>query len=624
MISGNSDLICKMPISLPWSGACPDWEARLLAGRPPIPDLPPLWRARAAKPLRMLKRLRLPDVIGKPSFGEVAAEWFFEVATAIFGSYDPKTQRRDIQELFLLIPKKNSKSSGAAGLILTAALVTERPSAEFVLLAPTKEIADISFGQAEGMIKADQTLTKVFHLQPHLRRITDRRTDAVIEVKAADTETITGGKQAVTLIDETHEFSRKPRSADVFTEVRGALASRTDGFLLQISTQSKVPPSGVFRAELNTARAVRDGRLNLPRLLPVLYELPERVSKDWRNRKYWPIINPNLGRSVDEIFLEDGLVKAEQEGPGALALFASQHFNVEIGVALQSDRWVGADYWEAQTERGLTLNDILGRAEVVEIGIDGGGLDDLLGFGVLGRDRNTKQWMFWSHAWAHIGVLERRKSEAQKLRDLETAGDLTIVERLGDDVAEVAELCERIDRTGKLAHVGLDPSGVGLIVDALEGKRIRDDRVVGIPQGWKMTNAIKTSERKLADGSFVHCGQALMAWAVGNAKVEPKGNAVVITKQAAGTAKIDPLMAMFDCVALMSMNPEAQGSVYDNASDYEAAFGRKPNGNGDDGAWHPDVLADVHHPLFAEHKRRFEAWQARQPENEEQHWGSTL
>lgn len=52
-----------------------------------------------------------------------------------------------------------------------------------------------------------------------------------------------------------------------------------------------------------------------------------------------------------------------------------------------------------------------------------------------------------------------------------------------------------------------------------------------------------------------HGGSALMAWCVGNAKVEPKGNAIAITKQAAGTAKIDPLMAMFNAVALMALHP---------------------------------------------------------------------
>jgi phage terminase large subunit-like protein len=75
------------------------------------------------------------------------------------------------------------------------------------------------------------------------------------------------------------------------------------------------------------------------------------------------------------------------------------------------------------------------------------------------------------------------------------------------------------------------------------------DTIVGISQGWKLSGAIETAERKLADKTLVHGGQRLMAWAVGKARVEPKGNAIVITKQASGTAKIDPLMAAFNAVA---------------------------------------------------------------------------
>jgi hypothetical protein len=35
------------------------------------------------------------------------------------------------------------------------------------------------------------------------------------------------------------------------------------------------------------------------------------------------------------------------------------------------------------------------------------------------------------------------------------------------------------------------------------------------------------------------------------ARVKPKGNAIVITKQASGSAKIDPLMAAFNAIALV-------------------------------------------------------------------------
>ncbi len=64
-----------------------------------------------------------------------------------------------------------------------------------------------------------------------------------------------------------------------------------------------------------------------------------------------------------------------------------------------------------------------------------------------------------------------------------------------------------------------------------------------------------------------------MAWAVGNAKVEPKGNAILITKQASGSAKIDPLMALFDAAALMASAPDVDGpSVYESSEHRPQGF----------------------------------------------------
>jgi phage terminase large subunit-like protein len=229
--------------------------------------------------------------------------------------------------------------------------------------------------------------------------------------------------------------------------------------------------------------------------------------------------------------------------------------NIEIGLALQSDRWAGADHWEAAADDDLDLDAILARSDAIVIGADGGGLDDLLGVAVLGRCASTRRWLLWAHAWAHASVFERRKDIAARLRDLAAAGDLSIVEQLGDDVEQLGDIFGQVNATGLLYQVGVDPAGVGAIVEAAAEAGVEADRIVGISQGWKLSGAIKTAERALADGTLRHCGQPLMAWCVGNAKVEPRGNALTITKQAAGSAKIDALMALFDAVALMSLNP---------------------------------------------------------------------
>jgi len=88
------------------------------------------------------------------------------------------------------------------------------------------------------------------------------------------------------------------------------------------------------------------------------------------------------------------------------------------------------------------------------------------------------------------------------------------------------------------------------------GAGIDKDRIIGISQGWKLMTAIKEAERAVAAMSIKHGGRPLMAWCVGNAKVEPKGNAIAITKQGSGNAKVAPLIALCNAVQLMSLTPE--------------------------------------------------------------------
>lgn len=547
-----------------WSTSCPDWAARLHAGESIIP--PPIFPEQAEQALAVFKELKIVDAPGSPTFGESCAEWVFDLVRSIFGAYDADSGRRLITEWFILIPKKNSKSTIAAGIMMTAVILNWRQSAEFSVLAPTVEVANNAFAPARDMVQKDEDLEVLMHVQTHIKTITHRESGAALKVLAADQNTVGGKKSVGTLVDELHLFGKMASAENMFREALGGLASRPEGFVIWLTTQSDEPPAGVFKQKLDYARDVRDGKIIDPGFVPVIFEHPPEMvaNGDCLKLENMAMVNPNMGFSVDQAFLEREFKKAELAGGDSFRGFMAKHANVEIGLNLRSDRWAGADFWESQAKApGLTLDQLLDRSEVVDVGIDGGGLDDLLGLAVVGRDKDTREWLTWTHAWAHPSVLERRKSEAARFQDFAKDGNLTLVQNIGEDVEDVAGICALIEARGLLDKIGCDPAGLGGIVDALAEAGIPEEKLIGVSQGWKLTGAIKTAERKLAEGVMVHGGQPMMAWCVGNAKVEPRGNAVIITKQAAGSAKIDPLMALFNAVTLMSLNPASERSFWE-------------------------------------------------------------
>lgn len=441
--------------------------------------------------------------------------------------------------------------------MLTALILNWRASAEMIILAPTVEIANNSFAPARDMVKADEDLSELFLVQDHIRTITHRTMKSTLKVVAADSDTVGGKKASWILIDEEWIFGKRNNAENMFREATGGLASRPEGIVIKLTTQSDEPPAGIFKKDLQYARDVRDGVIKDESFLPVLYEYPADIieSKEYLNPDMFGMVNPNLGYSVDMEYLQREFTKAQTSGEDSLRGFLAKHLNVEIGMALRSDRWAGAEFWEGQSRNYITFDYMLQHCEVIDVGIDGGGLDDLLGMAVVGRHSETREWLTWNHAWAHPSVLERRKDIASRLEDFAKDGHLTLVEHIGDDVAGVASIVAQIHEAELLDMVGVDPSGLGGILDALLEEGIPEEKIVGISQGWKLTGSIKTTERKLAEGVLIHGGMPMMAWCVSNARVVPQGNAITITKQVSGSAKIDPLMATFSAVELMSRNP---------------------------------------------------------------------
>jgi phage terminase large subunit-like protein len=284
------------------------------AGRSLVPDLP-LDMVEAKRAVAIFNKLRLPDVPGRPSLREGAGEWQRDIVRAVFGSLDVHNHRQ-VPEVFAMVPKKSSKTTGGAAIMMTALLVNKRPRAEFILVGPTQEISDLAFQQASGMIDADADLKRMFRVQEHLKTIIDERNKSKLKIKTFDLDVMTGSKPAGVLCDELHQMAGKSFASRVLRQIRGGLIANPEGFLIFITTQSDEPPAGVFKAELKHARAIRDGMIKDARMLPVIYEFSEEQqhSGAWKNPENWPQVLPNLNKPVTIDRLISEFSEAREKG----------------------------------------------------------------------------------------------------------------------------------------------------------------------------------------------------------------------------------------------------------------------------------------------------------------------
>ncbi|ADU12026.1 terminase TerL endonuclease subunit [Asticcacaulis excentricus] len=558
-----------------WDLSCPDWEDRIRNGRSLIPDLP-LNAAEAEMAVAIFGQLQLPDVPDQPKMVDACGPWFIELVRVVFGSWFPDVRKRMIRDFFAMLPKGQSKTTYSAGLMITGMIMNRRPNAEALFVAPTQRIADTAYEKAAGMIEASSDLKRRFRTRDHQKKIEDLSNGSELCVKTFDVNILTGAILFMAMVDELHLLGKNQHTTKVLRQIRGGLEKTPEGLLLFTTTQSDEQPVGAFKSELKLAKRIRDGHMRdriIRPMLPILYEFPPDIAAEeqlWSNPENWSMVMPNLGRSVHLDSLVEDWHSEKEKGIAEVKIWASQHLNIEIGVGISDDGWRGADYWEEQADPTLTLQEVIRRSEVCTIGIDGGGLDDLLGISVMGRERETRKWLMWNHAFANPSVKEIRKDIVANLEDFEEEGSLTFA-KVPNDVELLVDIVVQVYEAGLLPKekgIGIDPNNIAAIIEELLRRGIPDELIFRLRQGVALAPALFGLERKLSDGTLIHSGLTLMNWCVGNAKVIITGNSPMITKQISGRAKIDPLVASFCATILLSWNPEAFGrSVYEDDDD---------------------------------------------------------
>lgn len=445
----------------------------------------------------------------------------------------------------VFVPRKNAKSTTAAGIALYLLYCDEEPGAEIVSAAADRAQAAITFDIAKSMVEASPTLsalTKVYR-----RELVVPATSSVYRVISAEAYSKHGMNLSGAVVDELHAHENR-ELLDVLSTSMGA---RRQPLMFIISTAG-FDRHSICRQMYDHAVQVRDGLLPDASFLPVIYEASEQ--DDWMSPEVWAKANPGLGVTVKRDYLEQECRRA-QAMPSYTNAFRRLHLNVWTE---SETRWLSMEQWdlgaipvERATLRGrrcfvgVDLSSTKDLSALVAIFPDEDGAYDVLADFWLPEDNlpdRVRRDRVPFDVWAREGYLTL--SEGNVI-------DHDLIERRIRALAEVDGF--------EVESVGIDPWNATQMLARLQADGIP---AVPVPQTMAaLTAATKALEAAVLSGTLRHGGHPILRWCAANVTVEQDSNENLKPSKRKSTERIDGIAALVN--ALSRALPAITGSVYD-------------------------------------------------------------
>jgi phage terminase large subunit-like protein len=467
-----------------------------------------------------------------------------DIIRPLFGWKRPDGSRR-YRTAYVEIPRKNGKSSMAAGVGLYLLSADGEPGAEVYSAASDREQAAIVFGVARGMRDASPELRK--RLKPYVRALVMFSTGSSYKVLSADAPTKHGFNAHGILFDELHAQPTR-ELYDVLTTSTGARRQP----LTFITTTAGYDRHSICWEVHDYACKVRDGIIDDASFLPVIYAAA--TDDRWDDPAVWARANPGLGVSVKPAYLEQQAAKA-RESLAYQNTFRRLHLNQWTE---QAERAIDMDLWDACATpvdraalRGRRCFGGLDLATTTDVAAcvllfpdDAGGFDVLPFFWVPGENirRRVERDRVPYTVWAQQGYIKTTEGNVI---------DYDVIR------ADVAALAEEFD----LAEIGYDRWNATQLVTQLQEDGAT---MVPIAQGFQSLNAPTKDLLKLvAERAVRHGGHPVLRWMANNlaTKQDPAGN--LKPDKGKSAEKIDGVVALIMALARAIVQSETK-SVYES------------------------------------------------------------
>ena len=475
--------------------------------------------------------------------------WQAKIVRDLFGWVREDGTRKH-RLAYIEVPRKNGKSTFAAGIALYLLLCDGEERPQVYSCAGDRSQAGIVFNTAREMITSGPPgLQAAAELRQY--KILGTRRGGWYEATSAEGYTAHGRSPSGIVFDELHTQPNR-NLWDTMLSGRGA---RANPLTVAITTAGHDRSSICWEMHQRALEEIRN-----PEADPTFYGVifGAEPGEDWTNESVWRKANPNLGVSVSLDFLREEC-QAAKDNPAHENVFRNLYLNQWTEQAV---RWIPIHHWDACADPELTLDEFEG--ERCWVALDLAATRDINALTLLFR-RDDILYAF-PRFWMPEEPIDIRaksdRAQAKRWADQglikKTDGNVTDYGVIAADVMDIAERFQ-------IQRFAYDPWGparswaqvlTGMGFDASTLCEFR--QVIGT-----FAAPSKEFERRVAAGTLRHAGCPVMRWMVGNAAAETDKSGNTRPSKSRSGDKIDGVVSTIMAIGLAITEEDAVDHSYE-------------------------------------------------------------
>ena len=473
--------------------------------------------------------------------------WQAKIVRDIFGWKRSNGTRR-YRTVYIEVPRKNGKSTLAAGLALYLLLCDDEQRPQVYSAAGDRGQARIVFDAARAMCRANERIMGEVRLLHN--RIMAPKAGGWYEALSAEAYTKHGLSASGIIFDELHVQPNR----DLWDVLTTSVGARRQPLTIAITTAGHDRSSICWEMHQRAKAAIANPE-NDPHFYGVIFGAEQ--SEDWKSEEVWKRANPNYGVSLTPDYMREKCSEASSNA-SAENTFRNLHLNQWTEQAI---RWLPVDAWD-KCQREYTLDDFAG--EPCWAALDLASTRDINALTLLFRRDDAFYLLnrYWMPSEAKSQPGRSETAQARRWADL---GHITATEGNVTDygviVADILDVCERVD----VQCLAYDPWGPGPnLVQQLQAGGFPHDRLREFRQNiGSFASPSKEFERRIANNTIHHNGDPVLRWMVGNvaAEIDKSGN--IRPSKAKSADKIDGVVTSIMALGLAMLATGEAGSVYD-------------------------------------------------------------